>query len=109
MTAIYTHLRLNEDINALAGHYTPQKEGRLPYDGREVLYIVSGAVVDSSCCGNADFNSALVPGYILKWQSAMNKDGLPLSEVEPVTDKTARTSIRKMIRETENLTQIEFW
>ena len=105
----YTHLELNRDIEAPAGYYTPQKEVRLKYDGREVLYIVSQAVVDSSCCGEADFNNALVPGYIVRWQVGKNKDGLPVSEVEPVTDKQAQTRIRKIIKETEHVTQTEFW
>ena len=109
MTAIYTHLQLNKDIDALAGHYTPQKEVKLPYEGREVLYIISGACVDSSCCGTADFNAALVPGFIHKWQSEQNSDGLYLSEVEPVADKAARDIIRGKIREAENVTQVEFW
>ena len=98
MVTKYTHLKLNEDIDALAGHYTPRKEVKLPYKGREVLYTVSDTVVDSSCCGEADFCGALVPGYIIKWQSAKNKDGLYLSEIEPITDKTEKSSIRKKIR-----------
>lgn len=109
MTAVYTHLKLNDDVNALAGHYTPRKEVRLPYKGREVLYVINDAVVDSSCCGTADFNAALVPGYILKWQSEKNQDGLYLSDVEPVTDKATKADIRKKVREAENVTQVEFW
>jgi hypothetical protein len=109
MTVTYTHLELSEDINALAGYYTPQKEVRLPYGGREVLYVVSDAVVDSSCCGTADFKAALIPGYILKWRAEKNEDGLYQSEVEPITDKTAKDSIRRKIREAENVTQVEFW
>lgn len=109
MTETYTHLQLNRDIDALAGHYTPQKEVRLPHNGREVLYIISDACVDSSCCGTADFSAALVPGYIMKWHSEKNADGLPLSEVEPVTDEASRDIIRKKIRETENISQVEFW
>jgi hypothetical protein len=109
MKDTYTHLRLNDDVDALAGHYTPRKEVRLPFNGREVLYIVSDAVVDSSCCGTADFNAALVPGFVLKWQSEKNRDGLYLSEVEPIADKAARDIIREKIREDENVTQVEFW
>ena len=109
MSTSYTHLRLNEDVNALAGHYTPQKEVRLPLNGREVLYVISDAVVDSSCCGEADFNAALVPGYIVKWQSDKNSEGLYRSEVEPITDKATKDNIRKKILETENVSQVEFW
>lgn len=105
----YTHLELNRDIEAPAGYYTPRKEVRLEYSGREVLYILSQAVVDSSCCGTTDFNNALVPGYIVRWQAETNEDGLPVSEVEPVTDKQARARIRKIIQETEHVSQTEFW
>ncbi len=107
--ATYTHLKLNQDVEAMAGHYTPQKEVRLKHNGREVLYILSQAVVDSSCCGKTDFSSALVPGYIVRWQAKANKDGLPLSEVEPIIDKKTRDKIRKTIKETEHISQVEFW
>ncbi len=109
MTPRYTHLELNQDVNAIAGHYTPLKEVRLKYNGREVLYVVSQAVVDSSCCGTADYASTLVPGYIVKWQEEKNSEGLRVTEVEPVTDEQARKKIRKTIRETEHVTQVEFW
>jgi hypothetical protein len=109
MATRYTHLELNQDVNAIAGHYTPLKEVRLKYNGREVLYVLSEAVVDASCCGTADYASALVPGYIVRWQAKKNRDGLPVSEVEPIADKQARNKIRKIIRETENVTQVEFW
>lgn len=109
MSTSYTHLILKEDVNALAGHYTPQKEVRLPCNGREVLYVISDAVVDSSCCGEADFKAALVPGYIVKWQSEKDRNGLYRSEVEPITNKAVKDSIRKKILETENVSQVEFW
>jgi hypothetical protein len=105
----YTHLKLNQDIEAVAGHYTPRKEVRLKHNGREVLYIVSEAVVDSACCGSTDFTSVLVPGYIVRWQAELNRDGLPVSEVEPITDKAAQGKIRKLIQATEPVSQIEFW
>lgn len=105
----YTHLELNRDIDAPAGHYTPCKEVRLNYSDREVLYVLSQVVVDSSCCGEADFNNALVPGYIVKWQSGKNAGGQPVSEVEPITDKQTKAAIRKIIRDTEHITQTEFW
>ena len=105
----YTHLELNRDIPAPAGYYTPQKEVRLKYDGREVLYVLSHAMVDSSCCGKSDYCQALVPGYIVRWHSETNQGGLPVSEVEPISDEQARDSIRKIIRDTEHISQTEFW
>ena len=108
-TAKYTHLELNRDIEALAGHYTPLKEARLAYNGREVLYIVSEAVIDAACCGAARYNAVRVPGYIIRWQGGTNKEGLQVSEVEPITDPQARDRIREIISETEPVKQTEFW
>ena len=105
----YTHLELNKDIPAPAGYFTPQKEVRLKYNGREVLYVLSQAVIETSCCGISDFNSALVPGYIVKWHAEKNKEGLTVSEVEPITDEKTRDAIRKIIKDTEHISRIEFW
>ena len=105
----YTHLELNKDVPTPSGYYTPQKEVKLQYDGRAVLYVLSQAVVDASCCGTGDFNSALVPGYIVQWRGEKNKDGNSVSLVEPVTDEPARDAIRNFIKEKEHITQTEFW
>ena len=105
----YTHPELNRDIHSISGYYTPQKEARLKYGSDEVLYVTGQVVMDSSCCGSGDYSYALVPGYIARWQSETNKDGLPVSEVEPITDKIAQVKIRKIIQETEGVSQVEFW
>ncbi len=105
----YTHLELNREIEAPSGYYTPQKEVRLKYNGREVLYTVSHAVIESSCCGASDFTSAQVPGYIVSWQGETNRNGLRVSEIEPITDTHAQDHLRKTIKETEQLSQVEFW
>ncbi len=105
----YTHLELDCDIEAPSGYYTPQKEVRLKYNGREVLYTVSHAVIESSCCGASDFISAQVPGYIVRWQGETNHNGLSVSLVEPITDTNVQDYIRKIIKENEELSQVEFW
>ena len=105
----YVHLELNKDIPAPAGYYTPQKEVKLNYNGREVLYLLSHAAIETSCCGIANFISALVSGYIVKWHAEKNKDGLPVSEVEPIKDEKTRDAIRKIIEDTEHVSRIEFW
>ena len=105
----YTHLELNKDIKAQAGYYTPQKEVRLKYNDREVLYVLNQVVVNASCCGQANYQYALVPGYILRWQQEENKDGLPVSEVEPISDKATQDNIRKIIHKTEHVLRVEFW
>jgi len=105
----YTHLKLNEDVSCIAGFYTPQKEVRLKYNSREVLYVIGQAVIESSCCGVGSWGYAIVPGYILNWQNKRNEAGLPVSEVEPISDEEARNNIRQIIQTNEAIPQIEFW
>ncbi|MDD5126889.1 MAG: hypothetical protein PHR43_02145 [Dehalococcoidales bacterium] len=107
--ADYTHLPLNEQIDALSGYYVPIKETRLEYNGREVVYMVGQAVVEASCCGFQNRAYVLVPGYIVKWQSKTNEKGLPVSEVQPITDKDTQDAIQKIIRQTEQVDQVDFW
>jgi hypothetical protein len=105
----YTHLALNKDVATPSGYYIPCKEVRLKYGGREVLYTVSQAVIESSCCGAGDFWSALVPGYIIGWRVGKNNDGRPVSLIEPIDDETTRDDIRKIIKDTEHINRTEFW
>ena len=105
----YTHLELDREINCIAGYYMPQKEVRLKYNNREVLYVVGQAAVESSCCGVGSYSYAIVPGYLLNWQSKKNEGGLPVSEVEPISDEETRSNIRQIIQTEEAVSQIEFW
>ncbi len=105
----YTHLKLNEDSCCPAGYYTPEKEVRLKHDNREVLYVVGHAVMESSCCGTGRWAYVIVPGYIVNWQNRTNEGGLPVSKVEPISDKATRGNIRQLIREAESISEVEFW
>lgn len=105
----YTHLPVNQDVTCIAGYYTPCREVRLKYNGREVLYVVGQAVIDSSCCGLGTWGYVLVPGYIVNWHKQTNANGLPVTEVEPISDRTVKDSIRRLITEAEAISQVEFW
>ncbi len=107
--SIYTHLELNKDVPTPSGYYSPLKEVRLNYNGREVLYAVSQAVIESSCCGANDYASAQVPGYIVGWKVQQNKQGMPVSIIEPITDEKDRDEIRRIIRNNENIALTDFW
>ena len=105
----YTHLPVNEDATCVAGYYTPRKEVRLKHNGKEVLYVVGQAVIESSCCGVGCWGYLLVPGYIIKWQNKTNEAGLPVSEVEPISDKLERDAISRIIKKAESNSQVQFW
>jgi len=108
-TLEYTHPKLNEDSYCIAGYYTPEKEVRLKYNNREVLYVIGKAVIESACCGVGNWGYALVPGYIINWQNKRNEAGLPVSEVEPISDEEARNNIKQIIQSKETVAQVQFW
>jgi len=109
-TITYTHLELGQDVViGIGGYYTPQKEVRLPHNGREVLYVIGQAVVESSCCGTGNWKYALVPGYIVNWQQEQSEAGLPVTDVEPVRDEEAQSKIRRLIETTEDAVLVGFW
>lgn len=105
----YTHLELNQDVPTPSGYYNPQKEVRLNYHGREVLYTVSEAMIESSCCGSNDYCSVTIPGYVLGWKAEKNSRGLPVTLVEPIADENDRNAIREIIKNNENIILMEFW
>ena len=114
-TRKYTHLELDREVPAgISSFYTPLTESRLKYHNREVLYVTGEAVIEASCCcgGTCSPNSwrySIVPGYLLHWQNETNEAGLPVSEVEPITDESARADIIQIIKDSEDHPRIEFW
>jgi hypothetical protein len=51
----------------------------------------------------------MVPGYIVNWQNERNEAGLPVSEVESISEEAVRKEIRETIQESENIYAVEFW
>ncbi len=110
MSTKYTHLELGKDVDVgIAGYYTPEKEERLQYNGREVLFVSGSAKIESSCCGTGSWKYAVVPGYIVSWQNTKNEAAQPVSEVEPILDEQAQKNLRHIIEINENASLIDFW
>ncbi len=107
-TREYTHQELGKDYGGIAGYYTPRKEVRLGFQGREVLYIVGHAVIESSCCGTGNWDYVLVPGYVTQWHNRKNNAGLAISTVEPVEAETQK-DLTRIIETRENTNCISFW
>jgi hypothetical protein len=108
----YTHLPLDQDVPAFAGYYIPEKEVRIPFHGREILYVIGQVVVETACqeitCNPGSNYYAIVPGYVLKWQYRKNEEGLPLSKIEAITDFKTKRKIEQIIEEREAVTRVEF-
>lgn len=106
--AEYVHQRLDQEITAIGGTYILVKEVRLPFNGREILYLVGHAAFDTTCCGAGGCAYALVPGYILSWKDRADKDGRAISRVEPVRDRDVQERIRHRIETKEVVQQVTF-
>ncbi len=107
-TESFVHPELNRAVTAIGGHYLWVKEERLPFEGQEVLYLVGYVVLDTTCCGVGGFAGALVPGFVVEWKSAVSPEGRPVSQVKRVRDEAIQAEIRRRIRETEPVHQINF-
>ncbi len=104
----YTH-ELEKEVLSISGWYELEKEERFKYNEREILYVIGNAVVDSSCCGYGGCRYAVVPGFILNWKSKTNKDGLHISEVEPINGQMLKEDLRKVLEKKEWVSQVRFW
>jgi hypothetical protein len=104
----FIHPRLGQEITAIGGHYVFNNEGRLSFGGRDVLYLVGYAVVDTSCCGVGGCAYAMVPGYVQDWKYKKNKTDEPISQIEPVIDINDQAAIRQLIQKKEVVQQVTF-
>ena len=113
----YTHLPLNEEVDAFAGYYVPEKEVRMEYGGREIMYVTGHVVVEATCsgescdgsCATANYWYAIVPGYVLDWQGETNEHGLLVTEFEQITDRAAQEELQKLILDKEAVNRVDFW
>jgi len=105
----YTHPVLDEEVEAIGGRYVVQREEKIEVGGREVVYHVGHAIVDSSCCGVGGCGYATVPGYVVRWKHGVDDNGRDISEIEPIASPEEREEIRKRILAVEHVNQVNFW
>jgi len=109
MAREYIHQNLGKEVHSISGYYVPLQEKRWSYKGTEILYVTGSFMIDNSCCVRGGCTYAIVPGYLLNWESKKSDDGLPVSEVEPITDQLVRQEVAKFLRDQECAGSIEFW
>jgi hypothetical protein len=107
--ATYTHAPLGREVEALAGYYVVEAENRVSFEGREALVATGHMIINNCCCGVGGCSFALVPGYVLRWRSAQNEKGEPVSEVEPVRDEREKEALRALILASAKVQQVNFW
>ncbi len=105
----HTHYALGEEIEAISGHYSLEKEGQLPYNERQVYYYTGYSVIDTSCCGTGGCGFAFVVGYIANWKNGKTDNGNDTSDIEPVTDSEEKQDIIKILLKSAHVQQVNFW
>ncbi|MFO8048785.1 MAG: hypothetical protein R6U29_07115 [Desulfosudaceae bacterium] len=108
-TRDYAHPEINQEVNAIGGHYVVIREERLPFQGEEVLYFVGHGIADRTCCGFGAFCYVTVAGYVRHWQYTRDDQGRPVTKVEPVTRAVDQKLIQKQIKQQESMVnQVNF-
>lgn len=106
----YTHPEFGEDIQGRAGFYTAVEEHTMPYNSREVLYVMGTARLDRPCCGGAcSWGYIQVPGFIVERRAPSKSGSLPVSRVEIIENENDRNRIRQALIAKHQCTQVEVW
>ena len=104
----FVHPQLGCEVTAIGGHYVFGNEIRMPFDSREILYLVGYAVLDSTCCGVGGVAYVLVAGYIRQWKYKKNQDDCFVSQIETIDDQTIQKEVRNVIQKKEMVYQVTF-
>mgnify|MGYP000544297195 CR=1 FL=1 len=104
----FIHPVLNKAVRSISGHYIVSQEKRMSYNGREVLYLIGCAFVDTSCCGPGGCSYALVPGYVKQWKYRFTPENLPVTQVDPIWNTDVQKALRRLIKQKEPVQQVNF-
>lgn len=104
----YIHRELDQEVRFISGEYRFISEERFPYRGKEALCLVGVGHVDNSCCGVTGCIFIRIPGYILSWQSGVDRGGRPTSDVEPITDEKEQEEIARLLQHIYPSAQVYF-
>jgi hypothetical protein len=105
----FTHPELNKRVEFFGGGYVFIEEGKIIYQGKEVLYFLGIAGIEASCCGTGGCAFIKVPGYVRSWKKTRNEFGQPVSEVERIVHEDSQKEVKRILEEKHpSFRQIEF-
>jgi hypothetical protein len=107
--AEHIHQEIGEEIRSIAGYYMVLEEGMLEYNGRDVLYLLEAAAVDTSCCGRGGMGFIFVPGYLNAIKHRKNEEGKWISDVDRVEGEEDKEKITRQLKaENPGFQQVNF-
>jgi hypothetical protein len=104
----YVHLPEGSDDHSGSGMKAHWGERTVVHQGRDVLYLLTDAVVDTVCCGDRVFHYATVLGYVKEWQSEKDEHGLLVSLFEPIADSSTQREIEALLKQDDSELQVSF-
>lgn len=104
----YIHLPEGSDAHAGHGVKAHWEERTVRHGERDVLYLLTDAVVDTVCCGDRVFHYATVLGYVTEWRTRRTDSGQQVSQVEAVSDPSAQGQIEALLKKQDRDLQVTF-
>jgi hypothetical protein len=104
----YIHLPEGADAHSGHGVEAHWDERTVNYHGRDVLYLLTDAVVDTVCCGDRVFHYATVLGYVMEWKTSRTDAGQPVSIVDPVAGTVEQHEIESLLKAGDVDLQVSF-
>ena len=104
----YVHLPQGSDAHSGHGVKAHWDERTVRHGDRDVLYLLTDAVVDTVCCGDRVFHYATVLGFVTDWRSKVTEGGYPVSLIEPIADEEAQRDIESLLKADDEELQVTF-
>jgi len=104
----YVHLPEGSDAHSGHGVKAHWDERTVRHAGRDVLYLLTDAVVDTVCCGDRVFHYATVLGYVKEWRTRMTDSGQAVSLIEAVTEPAMQSEIEALLKQEDRGLQVTF-
>lgn len=98
VTQRHVHQPPGTEVRAAWGEYTVRREGRIPYDDRDVLYVLADIAVGSACCGTATGRILIVPGYIGTGGDGPRGETPARSRITPIRTARDREAITRILQ-----------
>ena len=104
----YIHLPEGADAHSGHGVQAHWDERTVGHRGRDVLYLLTDAVVDTVCCGDRVFHYATVLGYVIDWKSSRTDAGQWVSVLELVSEPVEQHEIEALLKADDQDLQVTF-
>ncbi|MBN2167762.1 MAG: hypothetical protein JW738_00840 [Actinobacteria bacterium] len=98
-TAVYNRMSPGEEIRSIGGYYSVIEEGFLPLDDREVVFVLTGCELDSSCCGPGGTAEVVIPGFVVSREGENGEDAPDEIVVERIRNEADKKKVVEALRE----------